>query len=199
MNAQTQTPNYNKIWTTVGSAGTVDETDASKVFFDRGGVQMGHPLENPPAANQEKTADDALIAEKSAVIPSQTESAVIRYNVTAVDGLFDLPQADPPSASEIHLSLRYLNAGSNAQVVARLIEVDFTTGVETVRLTFNSNSFATSNDYQVQFVGECGPLWSFDFKLKGYYIEATLSRSSIVGNSAAGIQMIKIDNSICRG
>jgi hypothetical protein len=58
--------------------------------------------------------------------------------------------------------------------------------------------FAAANNYQVQFFGECGRLWRFDFKLKAYYIEATLSHSSIpVAGSAAGIQMIKIDNSVC--
>jgi len=187
--AQAQTPDLAKIWTTVGSDGTVDETDASKVFFDHGVVQMGRPLVvNPPAAN---------IAPKPAVIPSQTESAVIRYNVTPVDGLFLFAPTGPcvGGCPGFQLKLRYLAAGSNAQVVARLIEVDLATGVETDRLTFNSNTFPAANGYQVQpGVGECGPLWPFDFELKGYYIEATLSRSSIVANSAAGIQMIKVDN-----
>jgi hypothetical protein len=77
--AQAQTPDFNKIWTTVGSAGTVDETDVGKVFFDHGVVQMGRPLVTQPAARGR------------AIILPQTQSAVIRYNVTPVDGLFVSP------------------------------------------------------------------------------------------------------------
>jgi hypothetical protein len=53
---------FSKIWTTVGSAGTVDESDLDKVDLLRGTVTM-------------KPGDE----------PSR---AVIRYNVVAVDGLF---------------------------------------------------------------------------------------------------------------
>lgn len=199
--AQAQTPDYNKIWTTVGADGTVDETDAKKVFFDHSVVQMGHPVGgNLPAANPAKTTADSSIAQKPAVIISPTESAVIRYNVTPVDGLFASPPGgNAPGAPGIQLKLRYLAVGLKAQVVAKLIEVDLATGVETVRLTFNSNTFPAANGYQVQFAGECGPLWRFDFKNKSYCIEATLTHSSIVGTSAAGIQTIKIDNVPCRG
>jgi len=199
---QVQTPDDNKIWTTVGSDGTVDETDASKVFFDHSVVQMGHPLgENLPSTNPAKTADDAPVAQKPAIIPSQTDSAVIRYNVTPVDGLFGPTQPcrtqTGKDCSGRQLKLRYLDADINAQVVAKLIEVDLATGVENVRLTFNSNAFSPANGYQVNEVSECGPLWRFDFKLKAYYIEATLTSSSIPTGSAAGIKMIKIDNSNC--
>jgi len=188
INAQAQTQDFNKIWTTVGSDGTVDETDASKVFFNRSVVQMGSVLiGNQPAAGR-----------RASILP-QTQSAVIRYNVTPVDGLFT-PRPPAPSSRGIQLRLRFLDTGNSAQVVAKLIEVDLATGVETARLTFNSNDFAAANSYQVQFKGECGSLWSFDFKGKAYYIEAilTLTRSRFVGN-AAGIQMIKLDNDICLG
>jgi len=189
--AQAQTPDDNKIWTTVGSDGTVDETDTGKVFFDRSVVQMGHPLVNAPAAKKAKAA----------VIPTQTQSAVIRYNVTPVDGLFAPTQLCEPGSgcSGIQLKLRYLDTGGNAQVVARLIEVNLATGAETTRLNFNSNAFPASNGYQVQSTGVCGPLWRFDFKGKAYYVQATLTHSSILANSAAGIQMIKIDNTPCLG
>lgn len=201
--AQVQTPDDNKIWTTAGSDGTVDETDASKVFFDRSVVQRGHPLGGSlPAANPAKTTADAPIAQKPAIIPPQTESAVIRYNVTPVDGLFAPTQPCQPGSdcSGPQLTLRYLAAGSSGQVVAKLIEVDLATGVETVRLTFKSSDFATADGYQVRAgLADCGPKWGFDFKRKAYYIEATLTSSSIVGIDAAGIQMIKIDIGVCKG
>ena len=153
-----------------------------------------------PAPDQEHTSDEAAAAQNPALIPQQTVSTVIRYNVTAVDGLFaSPPTGGAPNVAGIQLSLRYLDAGSNARVVARLIEVDFATGVETVRLTFDSNTFPSASRYQVRSVSDCGPLWGFDFKQKGYYVEATLSRNSILAGSAAGIQMIQIEHVVCRG
>lgn len=182
--AQAQTT---EIWTTVGSDGTVDETDVSKVFFEGGKVQMGRPLGGTlPTSKQKKS------------IINQTQTAVIRYNVTPVDGLFT-----PPCKTETgrdctgrQLRLRYL-ATSGARVVARLIEVDMATGVETPRITFDSRSFAAANNYQVQSAEVCAPAWRFDFTRKAYYIEATLTGNLFIGTIAAGIQIIKIGNSNC--
>jgi hypothetical protein len=188
--AQAQTPDANKIWTTVGSGGTLDETSVGRVFFDHGVVQMGRPVVGQTSARGR------------AGVLQQTQSAVIRYNVTPVDGLFTLrPQSCTGGCSAYKLTLRYLAAGSNARVVANLIEVDLATGAETTRLSFNSNNFPKANRYQVKD-GEfsCGPTFSFDFKRKAYYIEATLTASSIVvAGSAAGIQIIKIEIDSCQG
>jgi hypothetical protein len=78
------------------------------------------------------------------------------------------------------------------KVTAKLIEVDLGTGVETVRVTFDSNSFPAADGYHVQKVLDCQQRWDFDFIKKAYFIEATLSHSSLFGGSAAGIQIIKI-------
>ncbi|HJS84451.1 MAG TPA: hypothetical protein VJ779_03250 [Acetobacteraceae bacterium] len=189
-----QTPDDDRIWTTIGSAGTLDKGDVTKVFLDHAAVQLGKPLAGP-LISQSKTDTDTSIA-SNAAIPVQTESAVIRYNVVPVDGLFALPVA-APSARGVQLVLRYLEI--SGRVVAKLIEVDLATGVEAVRLTFDSNAFpAKINAYHVQQVGQCAPL-RFDFKQKAYYIEATLTHSSIAAGSAAGIQMIKIGNAVCPG
>jgi hypothetical protein len=187
--AQAQTPDRNRLWTTVGSGGTLDEADVKKVFFDRSIVQTGQAL--GPVGG---------VSTPAALVFSQTESAVIRYNVTPVDGLFvpTGPCQPGTGCQGFQLKLRYLKAGPRAHVIAKLIEVDLATGLETVRLTFDSSAFPAANDYQVQQVGECGTR-GFDFKLKGYYVEATLTRSSIFAGSAAGIQMIKIGNDICPG
>jgi hypothetical protein len=125
---------------------------------------------------------------------AQTQSAVIRYNVTPVDSFFVPLRCEPGASGAIQLKLRYLAAGNSGRVVAKLIEVDLANGSETTRLTFDSRAFAQSNNYQVQAAGVCGRPWTFDFELKAYYIEATLTSSSIAANSAAGIQIIKIDN-----
>jgi hypothetical protein len=179
--AQAQTPDLNKVWTTVGSDGTIDETDVRKVFFNKSIVQMGQP----GADSQHLGA--AAAKPKPAAIPGVTQSsAVIRYNITPVNGLF---------TPGFRLRLRYLDAGPSGRVVAKLIEVDLASGSEMERLTFDSNAFAPNAKYQVR-AGNCGGQ-SFDFVRKSYYIEAKLTADNnaiLVGGSAAGIQTIKIEN-----
>lgn len=193
--ANAQTPDINKIWTTVGSAGTVDETDVGKIFFDRSIAQMGNVI----GGNQTTSAAVALI-------PQPTQSAVIRYNVTPVAGLFAVkPPCFTQTGTEcpgIELKLRYLAAGNGARVVARLVEVDMATGAEVTRLNFDSSAFGASNGYQVQSVSQCGPGFPrqpFDFGAKAYYVEARLTIGAIVGGAAAGVQVIKVANVGCVG
>ena len=169
-----------KVWTTVGSAGTLDETSVGKVRFDHGIVQMGIVINDPLPTTQ------------NALIGQETETAVIRYNVTPVDGLFTLiaTPCNPGPNAAYKLTLRYIAVG-NASVVANLIEVDLASGDETVRLTFNGSP--TSNHYQVQDGNlNCGPDFSFDFRSKAYYIEATLTAVTQFAGNAAGIHIIKI-------
>jgi len=171
-----------KVWTTVGSAGTLDEASAGMVFFDHGIVQMGRLLGGTQGGT------------KSAKLVPQTQTAVIRYNVTPVDGLFTLQAApcNPPVCAFYGLTVRCLAV--KGKVTANLIEIDLASGAETVRLTFQSTS-TPSNHYEVQFgPASFGPEFSFDFVNKAYYIEATLTASSIAINSAAGIQIIKIES-----
>ena len=189
-----QTQEINKIWTTVGSAGTVDETDTAKISLDRSIAQMGTVI----GGNQPVSI--------SVQIPGQTQSAVIRYNVTPVEGLFATkPRCFTQTGSEcpgIQLKLRYLAAGNSARVVARLVEVDMATGAEVTKLNFDSNAFAKANQYQVQSIGECGPQippQPFNFATKAYYVEVRLTTSSIVAGSAAGVQIIKVANIGCIG
>jgi hypothetical protein len=189
--APTPTPDFNRIWTTVGSAGTVDEASTNKVLLDHSTAQLGRLLIIQPAARSAKR--------RAGVIGAQLESAVIRYNVTPVDGFFVFPQVSFPNSAGVELRVRFLNSGGGAKVIATLIEVDQATGVETTRMIFDSTGSAVSNAYQLGFKAECGPTWRFDFKNKAYYIEATLTHSAFGIGSAAGIQMIKIDNSPCKG
>jgi hypothetical protein len=182
--AQAQTPAADKIWTTVGSTGTVDETDVGKVFFNESIVQMGNPIGPVVSGRATRKA--------SATILGQTRSAVIRYNVTPVEGLFNGP-FPAPSSDGLGLTLRYLDAGPSGRVVAELFEVDLASGAKKSRVTFDSNSpaFKPANNYQVQSVGKCeGP--ALDFVHKAYYVEVTLTGSTIAAGSAAGVQIIKI-------
>ena len=183
ISAQAQTADVDKNWTTVGSAGTLDEKSAGKVFFDHSIVQMGRVV-------------GPTTTKTSALISTQTDSAVIRYNVTAIDSFFVRRSCTPDNSLDVQLRLRYLAAGPAGRVVAKLIEVDLTTGSEKSLLTFDSAgpNLTRSDKYQVQSISVCGRPWNFDFKRKAYYIEATLTAGNIVAGSAAGIQMIQIDN-----
>ena len=174
-------PQKNKLWTSVGSDGKVDEKDTSRIFFDRSIAQMGQLL-----------TGSNLTAPRRALIPAQTQSAVIRYNVTPADTLFRV-------SGGIELKLEYLAAGSSAKVLANLVEVDLASGTENVRATFNSSSFPTSNSYQLQSVAQCSAMVDrpFDFERNAYYIEVTLTNSSIVAGSAAGIRVIKLGKTDC--
>jgi hypothetical protein len=180
LSAHAQTSDFDKNWTAVGSDGTVDEASAGKVFFDNSKVQKGRLLVVGGSAK------------RRGLIAPATDSAVIRYNVTAVDSFFVPLRCEPGASGHIQLRLRYLSGGNGARVVAKLIEVDMASGTETTRLTFDSRAFPLSNNYQVQSSGLCGRPWTFDFERKAYYIEATLTSSSFF--SAAGIQIIQIDN-----
>jgi len=188
LSAQAQIPDVDKNWTTVGSAGTLDEKSVGKVFFDQSKVQMGSVVGGTTTTT---TGNPGLIS-------TQTDSAVIRYNVTAVDSFF-VPRVCRTnrflSSLDVRLTLRYLASGPGARVVANLIEVDLATGTETPRLTFDSArpGLSLSDNYQVQSISVCGRPWNFDFQNKAYYIEARLTVNSIV-ISAAGIQMIQFDN-----
>lgn len=168
-------------WTTVGSDGKVDEKDVNKIFFDRSIAQMGHLPSNTNTA-----------ARRRVFIPQRTQSAVIRYNVTPTDTLFRV-------SGGIELKLQYLAAGDSAKVVAKLIEVDLASGTENIRATFDSSSFPSSNNYQVQSVAQCGTGVDrpFDFEHNAYYVEVTLTNNAIAVGSAAGVRMIKISKTDC--
>jgi hypothetical protein len=168
-------PDHERAWTTVGSAGTLDETSEGKVFFNRGVVQKGNTL---------------VISGRSRIEGGveETDSAVIRYNVTAVDGM--------AQGSLIAMQIRFLDHGASARVVAQLIEVDIDSGPEATLLTFDSNTVTPKDGYRSVEVVECSKS-PFDFTRKAYYIEATLTTSTFVIPSAAGIEVIQIETSIC--
>jgi hypothetical protein len=183
--AQTSDLDLNKIWTTVGSTGTLDKNDISKVFFDHSSVQMGLILGGGTQA----------IARNPSLLPVQTESAIIRYNITPVDGVFPPPIV--PGGPGVQMTLRY--AAVLGRVDAKLFEVDLNTGGQSVLLTFDSAAAShISDDYHVDKVAQCGPV--FDFLGKAYFIEATLTHNvtNAVG-SAAGIQIIKVSQIACPG
>ena len=53
------------------------------------------------------------------------------------------------------MNVRYLDAGPLASVVAKLIQVNLATGVETILLTFDSHNFPQASTYQLKGVNNC--------------------------------------------
>ena len=119
---------HNKAWTTVGSAGTVDDADAGKLVFQGSAVSFPEILPPLPTERTAQVESNALIP-----LPTQTTSATIRYNVTAVDGLFE-------PGSELGMTVRFRDDGGWAQVLVRLYEQDIYTGATKLMLTFDSNA-----------------------------------------------------------
>jgi len=164
-----------KAWTTVGSAGTLDHTDLAKVSLHQSVVQLGvELLPPPPVAHNAATA--GLF---SAAVP--TQQAVVRYNVTPVDGMF--PAVTPAFAWALRLRYR-------GRVTARWIEVDLATGTETQLVQFDSNAFPASQSFQVQAAFTA--FRPVDFVKKAYYVEATLVAPLLIVGHPAAISIIKL-------
>jgi hypothetical protein len=182
LGASAATPEFDRWWTTVGSAGTLDEDSEGKVVFNHAVVQKGDMPGFENARRQVRTDGEV----------EGTDSAVIRYNVTAVDGLF--------GGADVVMTIRFRDEGKSAGVVARLIEVDLNTGAEVTLLTFDSNAgVPVQSGYHVHEVFDCHRRGeeAFDFTRKAYYIEATLTTSSLVLESVAGIEIIQVRATSC--
>lgn len=155
-----------KIWTSVASTGTVDESAADNIMF--GG----------PYASFKNTV-------------AGPTRAVIRYNVTAVDGLF--AQAGPLSWPA--LSVNYKDDGADARVVVYLREYEFGANPASpalnTRIVFDSDLYPPSNEYQTRNIGNCGEFHDFQFvpdnqNIRAYFLEVNLVRDSAHGNPGLG-------------
>lgn len=123
------------------------------------------------------------------LIVGVTTSATIRYNVTAVDGLFE-------PGTELGMTVRFRDDGGWAQVLVRLYEQDIYTGATKLMLTFDSNASIPSPYYQTQGIGVALPYPQFDFSQKAYFIEATLTKTSSVisiNGGNPGLAIIKLN------
>jgi hypothetical protein len=148
-------PGY-KVWTTVGSAGTIDEADTGKLVL--AGATVAFP--EPPITNFPVSA--------SAIgIPTETVAATVRYNVVVTDGTII-------GGSFLSMRARFRDDGNNAQVILRLFEINFETGATSLLLTLDSNAFAPQHDYQLQTVSAQTGFNRPDFVNNAYFIEATL-------------------------
>lgn len=142
-------------WTTVGSAGTVDENDLLRVL-------LGSPV---PGA----------VAMRPGGFGIRGTAVHIRYNVVAVQGLL--------GTSRMTLTSRYLDRGDGERVVVEFKEYGLNTGLTTTLLTLDSNTFAGSPTFQVQQVQtatgpDCVTFFTpLNFVENSYFMDVTLSRS----------------------
>lgn len=155
---------FAKPWTTVASAGTVDEADLNKINYTEATARM------------------------NLAVPANS-SAVIRYNVVAVDGLADA------GGDGNFLRVRFRDSGQDERVIVRLKSVDIATGAVVTLMTLDSNAFAGNVLFQTQSVAVCGQNWHFDFNRFAYFVEATLSKGSTLGNP--GLSVVQIGKTLC--
>jgi hypothetical protein len=116
-----------------------------------------------------------------------SNSATVRYNITATEGLFATDPDAPFLATSTSMAARFLDPGNTSRVIIRLRRTHLITSATTTMLTIDSNNFAPSNVYQNRTVG-CGQ--GFDFSTYAYFVEVVLSRT--VNNTSAGIASIQI-------
>jgi hypothetical protein len=166
-------PDNVKVWTTVGSAGTLSQADLAKVTMHGSIIQLGSEIVSTGGS----PATTAVLA---AAVQNTTQ-AVVRYNITPVDGLFIT------GAFHYHLQIRFRN-----HITARLMEADMLTGTEKQLIAFNSQSFPPQPGFQVQAVPTAANSTVMDFVNKAYYVEATLIASAITVGSPAEISVIKV-------
>ena len=168
-------PDNLKVWTTVGSAGTLNQADLAKVTLHQSIIQLGAELSNTGGAAAAPVPGGVL---------QNTIQAVVRYNVTPVDGLF------LPGPFKYQLQVRFRN-----HITAKLMEVDLATGAEKQLLLLDSQSFPPNPNFQVQSVAPKKDSTVMDFVNKAYYVEATLIASALVVGHPAEISIIKVISS----
>jgi hypothetical protein len=162
-----------RVWTTVGSAGTLGATDLAKVTLHDAVIALGRDIVKSAAS----APDD------SAAVPPIT--AIVRYNITPVDGLF--PASATPLA-RFHYRLQLCYRGT---VRARLVQVSLANGADHDLLHFDSGDFPPAHSFVTQSTGQS--LSSvMDFVNLAYYVEATLIASAIVAGNPAEIAVIQV-------
>jgi hypothetical protein len=169
-----------KLWTTVGSAGTVDVADQEKVIFYNSVVQLGTGYSGGRVGNAPGSlGSEAGVAAR--IVKPFLVSAVVRYNVTAVDGVF---QTAP---DQLTLRLRYRDG--QGWLVARLIQLNLELGIENVIGLFDTRGvnhlgdpLGGNNNFVVDYVTPNNLGGTADFTTDVYYIELTLSAMESVSS-----------------
>jgi hypothetical protein len=162
-------------WTSVGSAGTVDEDSLSIVGMRGSFVEMN-------------TSCVLAILKISKFCTVATGTVTVRYKVVPTGALNIMP---PSGFVPFSLMARFRDAGNMQHVVLLLKEVNLQSGSENTLLTLDSDSFPASTNYQTQTgPRSCG--FTVNFDQNAYYVEALISNSSGTG-PGPGLQAIWIN------
>jgi hypothetical protein len=162
-------------WTTVGSAGTVDEGSTSIVG-----------LRGPFVELKNNCFLDILGIQRWCRVA--TGILTVRYNIVPT-GTLNI--TSPTGFAAYEFTARFRDTGNAQRVLLMLKEVNLQSGGETTILTVDSDSFSASPDYQTQLGPRtCG--FTFDFVQNAYYVEAQISNSSGTGPSP-GLETIWIN------
>jgi hypothetical protein len=156
-------------WTSVGSAGTLSAADLAKVSLHQSIIQLGVDL--VVSTPNPITEGVRVAARLDASMP--TIQAVVRYNVTAADGLF-------MSAAHLYrLRIRY-----SGHISAKLVQVAIDSGTETQLIPIGSIGFPGNPGFAFQELPS--DEIALDFWNNAYYFEATLTApEQRIGNPAA--------------
>jgi hypothetical protein len=120
-------------------------------------------------------------------------SAVLRYNVVAVDGLTDTG----PAVGFPRLTARFRDNGGNGRVVVHLRRAGFDGSNVVNLLTIDSNDYPGSSSFQTRTDTGCGDgLFAFDFASYTYFVEVTMTRTGLP--VTPGLASLKLDlNGAC--
>lgn len=154
-----------KSWSTAGSTGTADKVDLNKIVYSNGIVAFP------------EIQGTQLSSRRAASLQLQTVQAVVRYKVTAADGLFF-------DSGRLCMVVRFRDDGNRARVFLRLLRLNVSDGTSATLLTFDSNSFAPQQDFQTNSVGTNRV--PFDFSNNAYYVEATLTKQQPIATIGGG-------------
>jgi hypothetical protein len=169
--------NEAKVWTTVGSAGTLSATDLAKVGLGKSVISLGHSI----GPVETGAPEDREAAEPRIGLPTTT--AVVRYNITPVAGLF----LDGQFTYVLQLTYK-------GRVQARLGQFSVLTGEDSDVVRFDSASFppAPADKFATNLAGSTDDSAVMDFVNFAYYVEATLTASAVAVGHPAEIAAVKV-------
>jgi hypothetical protein len=160
-------------WTTVGSAGALNQADLAKVSLHQSIIRLGLDVAT--------TAQVATAAPRGRGLIFPTIQAVARYNVHSVG--YIPPTAPPPYRYSLRIRFR-------GHITAKLMQVNIFDGTETEIILFDSTKFPTSADFQTQRVDIAEDLpHPLAFDNNAFYVEAALITPAVVIGEVAAINI----------
>jgi len=150
-------------------------------------VTLGQPWTTIGAVG---AVDDGEVTYTGPLAYLASDSAVLRYNVVAVEGLF---ATSGPLPTRTILTARFRDNGDNNHVVVRLKSQRLNgpdAGDITTLMTIDSNDYPGSSSFQTRSIWCDGGGFSFDFVNNAYFVEVTMTRTALP--ITAGLAAIQI-------